>query len=603
MARLATSMAVAAGLAVSAVAQTPRFTPVSLGTSNSKGTGVAALPDGSKVYITSDDGTLVIADGATGDFSKMTQPGASCKTVASISPDGQEVLYTYETATNSVIQAYSVSDDSATWSYTVAGGKLAGAPKYSEDSMKVYFTWNDSEGHFSVLTIAGDGMSASETFAKSLTDLSVGGPKGVNATLIDTDLGFTGVDVSYEPMRNTEEEDDDGEGTGEYYLKEGGNYRFGEDNGNDLVVFAHLPKGSPLDPNYPTSYAFSHYYAYQAGLSGPGEVSSLGTTTWASIRPPILSKNGVRMAVAAQRGNVRAWTENELISQGANIKVNIKQQQRTNAEPSYSTPSFNADDSKIFVASNKNALYGIDATEPTLGKGDQDEFYLPYLWETLTDSLVEAGTVATQDYVYAITSNGVAHKLGVSDGIDEWAGQAKLDQLFVQADFTISDGKMYFVTTQGLLHGWTVETVPTMAPTPFPTLAPVVPTEEPTSAPITAEPTSAPITAEPTGKPIEETASPTISMSSAPSTTKMMTQTTTTEKTMAPDVTTPMVPDVTTPMAPEETTTTTTTAAAAAATTTTVDAVVGGLEEDASPASKLSMGLAVVLGALALAVL
>eukprot|EP00567_Pseudictyota_dubia_P003556 CAMPEP_0197439454 /NCGR_PEP_ID=MMETSP1175-20131217/6194_1 /TAXON_ID=1003142 /ORGANISM="Triceratium dubium, Strain CCMP147" /LENGTH=620 /DNA_ID=CAMNT_0042969373 /DNA_START=192 /DNA_END=2054 /DNA_ORIENTATION=+ len=526
----------------------PIFSAVPTNLLHGPGTGVKISPNGQWVAITSDDGSLLLKDTADGSEIATIKPTAAagvpaCDTNPAINPSGSEVMFGVKTATGSQINAYG-ADGAPTWSYDVAG-TLPGAPEYGSSGSDVYFTWNDAEGHFTHLKIE-NGTPRVE-HSSSLTDASTGPPRGSNKTSITAKQEWSGVDVAYSPLKR-EEVDDPATNTSRVEIVPGGNSRFGEGNTNDFVVWAHLAVEEEARQN-------GWYFSYQEKtaeekadpLNFDLPVIALDNSNWAVFRKPVLSSDGLSMAVAGQRGNCRGWTYPNLLSQGANIRVTIKQNQRDGANPSLSTPSIAPDNSFMFFASTTNAVYGVIGTQESR-EDDGTPGFETYDWEFITDSLVVAGTVPSEDsaHVYVLTRDNLAYKLGASDGVDTWNNVAAGG---VEADFDVKGGRMFFVTSSGLLNGWTVgataDVPATESPTSMPTSMPVAETEMPTSMPAaeaenvteTMMPTSMPVvegenaTEMPTTMPAADEDEPTSEPTSEPTT---ETDEPTTEATMEP---------------------------------------------------------------------
>ena len=405
------------------------------------------------------------------------------------------------------------SEPDALWTYT-ASGEVSGTPVLGSDPSFAYFTHNTDDGMFTALNVT-DGVP-SPLLTQSLSVLvttPVGIPRadGIDETLnpITASRLFSPVGIAHSPSPD-------------------GNHRFGgNDNTNDLVVWAHMSEdGAPKFDGY--------YYGFQIGApdsSGAVGVRVFDSTGWATLTPPVFTEDGQKMVFSTSKSAVRGWVgaENQY-NNGADLRVEIARNSgRSGPNPTTSTASISPDGTKVFFASTRETFgFHSAAMVPDVDAVDT----LPVWSYADIPALVMAGSQCDNDFVY-FAAGSLLLKANAENGAQEWNHTAAAP---IAAEYSLStDGStLYFVDSSGAMtaaytSAGAVTTEkptdkPTDKPTPEPTLAPVTnspivgtlpPTTTTTEAPIPT-PTESPIAVEATEKPTVATPEPTPDPTSMP---------------------------------------------------------------------------------------
>uniref|UniRef100_A0A7S1UQ76 Pyrrolo-quinoline quinone repeat domain-containing protein n=1 Tax=Grammatophora oceanica TaxID=210454 RepID=A0A7S1UQ76_9STRA len=258
-----------------------------------------------------------------------------------------------------------------------------------------------------------------------------------------------------------------------------GPYTGGENNSNDLLVFAFAPK-----PGESTIGSNTQLFAFQFGLGFDGYETWTGNynvkkllddSGWYLTAAPVLANKGRHLYVSASESQFVSWIGDLFDSNATTI-----------ADFPDGDPTFTAPFNSVALSSNKSSPMLFAGTASTLFvKLDADGLEE---WRQETSSLIRSkARVAPDDsIVYYIEEDGTVHAAQVTDGEDLWSESITNDT--VVSDFALSrnGATLYVGTSFGEVVAWNVAEAP---PTSSPSMTPSVATISPTSPGDTFAPT------------------------------------------------------------------------------------------------------------------
>lgn len=444
------------------------FDPSNTGLTHSDGTAAKISPDESVLYLTSDDGTVLAYDPSNGSelWRNKVDGAASCKSGVSFSPDGTKFVIAVSDTTGGtswvVVYAHDPDEGTPLWISDEISGTPSGVPVFGSDNESLYLTYNSGgEGAFSVFSIAAN---TTATYSEGFAELKL------ESTIADS--AFAGENTEWSPVgisRNP---------------TPGGNYREGDNNQNDVVVWAH----SALS-DYSNIDSFSYVYQKPrfSTISSTEKVNILAGVKWSTWTAPIFTSDGQNMCFAVSKGALRCWTGGKQFQLGSNVKSNPT---RDGPNPVTCVPVLSPDEKRAFFATNKKEFWGVDLAPD---KSNENRT----LWQANgLDEVPNTSAIITPDgeTIIIITQSGRAHAIDASDGSYLWIypapGQTPPETVSADASLSSDGTKLWFVGTSGTLFAWIIgpavkETSPTLAPagtgsTPAPAdTEPTVPSSEP----------------------------------------------------------------------------------------------------------------------------
>lgn len=378
-------------------------------------------------------------------------------------------------------------DGSPFWVSKNLAGACSGTPVVSFNENYVFLTHSeDQSGTFTVLE-AADG----NTFYQES----------------DTDLPLSPPGIFHNPIK--------------------GNYRGGEGNRNDILVWANKPSKESVNDNA-ASYAFQFPIGFTDSDNGDlGVVTLLNSTDlrWEATAPPLITDGGTSMYWGVSRSSVLAWPDRSFdVSPGGN-NIGFPRGKPASLPVIAEIAETNSVNSPTILFSGGAGLSfsAINFTGSGIDTIAQEKWTIT----TTTTVNAKAQVAPNDEVVYVIedgtgtTDGGIVHQINAANGTVLWTEQVAT--YFPGSGFAQSPtgDVIYFAgqnvgSGKGVLRAWGVANLaPTtaapvvMTPAPVATPAPVTPAPvvaptqgvpPPTSAPMaatSAEPTPMPVTAAP----------------------------------------------------------------------------------------------------------
>eukprot|EP00521_Asterionellopsis_glacialis_P017575 CAMPEP_0195295390 /NCGR_PEP_ID=MMETSP0707-20130614/17297_1 /TAXON_ID=33640 /ORGANISM="Asterionellopsis glacialis, Strain CCMP134" /LENGTH=443 /DNA_ID=CAMNT_0040356617 /DNA_START=65 /DNA_END=1393 /DNA_ORIENTATION=- len=368
------------------------------------GNAVQISPDGKIVYVTSTDGTLTGLDAGSGDIKFTYRPPPiddftiTCSSGVSIYPGNASVANDTAYAVYSVVDelginptsrvvAVSHPEGTLSWISTSLDGVAAGTPQITNDGKFVFLTHNsqaETVGHF--------------------TGLIYDTPH-VLLSYIDITNPFAGPAVFHNPME--------------------GYYRDGDDNTNDIFLWAHSHNQQDETVGEGATFAFQIPVGYNLGDPGLKDaVVYLDSRGWQTNSPPAIGNKGRTCFYSVSRNEFRGWIgdDNDTIGK-FHKKANADLKQTPNAasplerfSPPLNTPVLGKNESMVFAGRATNKFSAMQVPS------QRNETAMTIIWEIETTSLVKSSAVVTKDdmYVFVTESEGVVYALDMNTGIELW---------------------------------------------------------------------------------------------------------------------------------------------------------------------------------------
>jgi hypothetical protein len=338
----------------------------------------------------------------------------------------------------------------------------------------------------------------------------------LDANLLQVDPSDTGTFLPLSPIFFATNATNPFSPIGIFHMPNEGYYDGGENNRNDMLVWAFDTAGDATSAEDGNMFGYQQPVNY--AFDGVGlEVLELGgTRDWQASTAPVLTNFGRSLYWSNTRASARCWVGS------ADEDQNRFSRGRTNTlSLARGTP--------IYISAYASPALSSDLVAPRVyGPGAAEQFYVTNttLGESVvvvTDSLVYSPAKVSPDdaYVYYVTENGFLYQADATTLAQRWVFSIGGR---VEGDISMnSAGTMLYVgTTSGDVYGIEIATDP--ASTPRPTAAPSssnapspLSSDAPSSAPTTGAPSSVPsltptTSAEPSAAPaIGTTVGPTMS--------------------------------------------------------------------------------------------
>ena len=468
---------------------------------------VRLSPDGTRLYVTLDDGTVHILDADNGDDGggrvvasyrpPVSDDGGTnivCASGVSFSDSSgdasDDIFAVYAvldvpaiggtaTPTTSRVVAINHPTGDVRWISPVLEGSVAGTPQVGSDGRYVYLTRNvevgdqqggfGQDGHFTLLD-AQDGGSVVYTQPSSAY-------RGGNET------------GPYAPLELVHRPFSGNFGEGE-----------GSANRNDVAVWAQSNGGGMTLNGMSLAFQFP---PSNTGNSSAWSPYLLKVNGWSTATRPTLSYDGQNLYFTASKASLRGW--NTRFGRRASWKAEQLDANPANSRAALAAAAtLSVDERSLFVASGSDSFYSLDAYTGLTN------------WRAEADSPFYAEARVSPDgrRVFSIEhTSGRITSRDAETGRAYWSvncGTYDTSNPFctynVEAEFDLSDDgyTLYYADVLGLVRALTVgyDAPPSPAPTGVPTPRPMEadPTREPSAEP-TPEPTAQ--TEDPTRRPTE----------------------------------------------------------------------------------------------------
>lgn len=407
------------------------------GLTHSVGTAANISPDESVLYVTADDGTVLAIDPSNGSELWQHKVGGanSCKSGISFSPDGTKfAVAVSDTDAGTgwvVVYAHDPSAGTTLWVSDEIKGMPSGTPVFGSDNDSLYLTYNSGgEGVFSAFSMEAN---TTATYTEGYADLKADPTIAASTT-------YTGANAEWSPVGIARNPDP------------AGNYRDGEGNSNDVVVWAHraISGDSNID-------SFSYVYQQPKFSTMAEKVTILAGVKWSTWTAPIFTEDGQGMCFAVSKGALRCWTDGQQFQLGSDVKSNPT---RKGPDPVNSNPVLSPDETKAFFATNRKEFWGVDVVTEGLGNENRTLWVADNL-----DELPDAGAIVTPggETAIVITQSGRAHAIDTEDGSYRWIyptpGAAPAQPVSADASLSSDGTKLWFVGTSGALSAWHIDKV------------------------------------------------------------------------------------------------------------------------------------------------
>lgn len=431
-----------------------------------EGNAVQISPDGAIVYVTSTDGTLTGLDAGNGDVKFTHTPpqigdlDITCASGVSIYPGNSSnvndtayvaysVVYERSPSPTSVVVAVSHPDGQQTWVSQELDGVAAGTPQITSDGKYIFLTHNsdfETVGHFT-------GLIYDTEF--------------VLLSYQDTVNPFAAPAVFHNPAE--------------------GYYRDGDDNTNDIFLWAHTHNQLDETVGEGGNFAFQIPVDYVLGGDGLREaIVKLDSRGWQTNSPPAIGNMGRTCFYSVSRNEFRGWigVEDDTIGK-FHKKANADLKSTPNANPDRTLPPLNTpvlskNESLVFAGRATNVFSAIKVPS------SRNETAMEVLWELETTSLVKSPAIVTDDdmYVFVTESEGVVYALSTSTGRELWT--MSLTARGHNSEFSMNErGDMLYIgDTGGNVVAWRFRGAPSEAPSALPSAYPsLMPSFQPSISP------------------------------------------------------------------------------------------------------------------------
>ena len=467
---------------------------------------VRLSPDGTRLYVTLDDGTVHILDADNGDDGggrvvasyrpPVSDDGGTnivCASGVSFSDSSgdasDDIFAVYAvldvpaiggtaTPTTSRVVAINHPTGDVRWISPVLEGSVAGTPQVGSDGRYIYLTRNvevndqqgmRQDGHFTLLDAQAGGTIV---YTQPSSAYRGGNETGPYAPLELVHRPFSG---------------NFGEGEGSA-------------NRNDVAAWAQSSGGGMTLNGMSLAFQFP---SSNTGNSSAWSPYLLKVNGWGTATRPSLSSDGQNLYFTASKASLRGW--NTRFGRRASWKAEQLDANPANSRAALAAAAtLSVDERSLFVASGSDSFYSLDAYTGLTN------------WRAEADSPFYAEARVSPDgrRVFSIEhTSGRITSRDAETGRAYWSvncGTYDTANPFctynVEAEFDLSDDgyTLYYADVLGLVRALTVgyDAPPSPAPTRVPTPRPMEadPTREPSAEP-TPEPTAQ--TEDPTRRPTE----------------------------------------------------------------------------------------------------
>jgi hypothetical protein len=296
---------------------------------------------------------------------------------------------------------------------------------------------------------------------------------------------------------------------GIYHNPPEGYYDGGAFNTNDIMVWSLQPK--PDDTTVGDGATFAFQFPMDFPASGPGNVTLLGTEIrdFQAITKPVFTNEGRSLYFSHSRSAFTCWIGTAGLQRGYFSRAAAATQGFTRGVPAYQAvwapPALSSNTAQPFVfggtAAAEFVKLAYDLSAPVV---------------VTTTSLVQTqAIVAPEDSsVFYVETNGIIHNADFDTVSDIWVyqlGGQVLGQMALKANGSV----LYVADVNGVVSALQVTEIPmTEAPSGSP-IGVAVPSDSPSSSPITVGETGSPTMAPVTEVPVVTTPAP-VAPSTAP---------------------------------------------------------------------------------------
>jgi len=453
---------------------------------------IIAATQGEMLVCTSDMGYLTALDSVpTGSllsrlwvFDDVPKEGVKGDTGVAFSEASNTIIYgtTIGEGDSRICKIHALSatsDIDIQWSSESLDGGCSGAPVISSSGNYVFVTHNyNTTGTFTILD-----ASTGKVFWQQEDEIQPLSPPGI------------------------------------YHNPLFGNYQGGENNDNDIVIYANKPFDEEVGVGNAGLYSFQFPIAFTGtdtdGLSVTTMRGLDGDAAWQAITAPTITDGGRRMYWGVTKSQIRGWPwldDRDSFDRTAAEALGFERAERPlpKSQPIYAKVATTSD------LDNEIILTGSAKNEFTALNRNFDK-----LWNLTLSSPVlhEAQVSPDNSVVYFVEKEGIAYAYNIADGTKLWdlpLGVGEGDKGYTQS---LDGGTLYFALKKGVTaykvaisDTLSDQVSPTLAPVVPPTLAPVVP---PTLAPV-VPPTLAPVVPPTLAPVVPPTLAPVVSPTLAP---------------------------------------------------------------------------------------